>query len=144
MAVSLTGTPYLWGSKYPAKGGLDCSGLVTWCLSSVNAIPAQALPDATKLKRGAYFRTFWNADRLFRELEPTDVPQAGDVACYGKPTHCSHVMLCTGVGTGVIGASGGDQTTTSPEEAKRRGAAVKPYPSHLYRKDFIGFRKGPF
>jgi cell wall-associated NlpC family hydrolase len=148
VAVGLLGTPYHWNGKYPGTG-LDCSGLVTWCLSSVGAIPPTAYPDAAPLKRAAYFRSFYNCDRLWDELEPTDAPLAGDLAFYldagskKRGKRASHVMMCVGDGS-VIGASGGDSSTISAARAREQGAKVAAYSTHLYRKDFIGFRRSPF
>jgi murein DD-endopeptidase len=122
------GKPYVWGAKGP--DAFDCSGLVTWALKECGG------PD---------WRAFHNAQRLWDVLDVTHSPRAGDLAFYGKsPERVSHVTVCLGdVGCGVLGACGGDRTTTSVEIAKKRGAAVKKKRSHLYRSDFLGFRKNP-
>lgn len=165
MAVTLLGVPYLWWAKGEEYGGVyggkfetrpvrsvvggneapalafDCSGFVTWL---------------HKQATGADLRWTHNTDKLWNELPgahlATDgVPSRGtawavlpgDLAFYGggKPDDVSHVMLVLSVmpeGVMVLGASGGDSSTTSPKPRAR----VKLYSSHLYRRDFRGFRVG--
>lgn len=114
---------YLWNTDGPDT--FDCSGFVAWCLKMVGG------PDWAK--------TWWS-ERMWREL-PIVIgkPEAGDLALYGWPG-ISHVMICMADGC-VVGASGGDATTTSIELARHKNAFVKKHITHLYRRDFRGFRK---
>lgn len=136
-ALHLIGSPYLWGAKgwqrWTAGGvetlerqAFDCSGFYTHCLSAVG---------------GEDLRFSHNTDRLWAELAPIDVPRFGALAFYGGsgPADVSHVMLCVGGGL-VVGASGGDSSTTSLERAEAQDARVRVFETHAYRKDFRGFR----
>lgn len=124
LALKLVGTPYIWGGACPWVG-LDCSGFVVWVYQVFGILPsgdwtAQSLREH-----------FWGAvHQEVSEFRP------GDLVFYGVSTNSiSHVMLFLGGGL-VIGASGGDHTTTTREEACRRGAAVKVKPLN-YRHDFV-------
>lgn len=125
------GSPYLWGGRGQYVDGgtarcFDCSGLVVWALYNMGG------PD---LRWGV------NTDVLWNGLPAVDVPQFGDLVFYGgsAANDVSHVEVWLGDGA-VVGASGGDRTTTSVEEARRRGACVKVKANYLERKDFRGFR----
>jgi cell wall-associated NlpC family hydrolase len=140
------GAYYRWGAKgeeLPASAWqdveleppacrelYDCSGLAA-C-----AVLALGGPD---------WRATHTADRLFHELEPVPLLQAapGDLAFYGQPDRCSHVMFIVDHGQ-VFGASGGNASTLTLETAHRVGARVRHRSSHLYRPDFRGARKFPF
>lgn len=126
--------PYKWGGKLPALG-LDCSGLVTHALWKAGG------PD---------WRQTYNTDKLWNELVEPQMLRPGDICLYGGtgPADVSHVMVWLmdpgGAAGGIIvGACGGDSTTTSQTIALRQGARVKVHRSHLYRKDFRGFRSLP-
>ena len=133
------GALYVWNAdgemEQTPDGNLvptfDCSGFV---LSGFKAV---GLPDWTK--------TRWS-QRMFDTFEPTEEPQRGDLAFYGRDPHrVSHVVVCLGGKDGpIIGANGGDQNTINVAEAIRRNARVKRYHSPKYRADFQGFRKSPF
>lgn len=121
-------TPYRWDSKGPDR--FDCSGLVTWALSAVGAIPP-----ASRLNTNC--RVMWTT------LPPTEDPQPGDLCFYGAPDAPDHVMaLCEDKQT-VYGAAGGNSDTTTDEIAAKRGAAVQYRPLVRYRADFLGYRKAP-
>lgn len=129
-AVNLLGVLYRWGGKTPAKG-LDCSGLVTWCLARAGIIPA--LWSATH-----------NSQALARAFPPAHDPRPGDLAFYGSSwDRVTHVMLVVGDGR-VIGACGGGSTTLTPEDAMRIGASVKYRPRLEYRRDYLGCRRPPY
>lgn len=128
-ALGLTGTPYLWGGKNPAHGGLDCSGLVT------HSYFAAGGPD---------WRNDHNAESLFVHLEETEAPKAGTLCFYGPTGRATHVMVWLGACGLVFGATGGDHSTTSLDAARARDAKVKLKTSHLYRPDFLGWRNLPF
>lgn len=129
-ATAQLGTLYRWGGKTPA-GGLDCSGLVTHALSKAGVIPSA-------------WRLTHNSQRLADAFPVAESPQAGDLAFYGRAwSRVTHVMLVTGDGR-VIGACGGDSTTTTPADAMQRGAAVKYRPRLDYRRDYLGCRRPPY
>lgn len=111
------------------KSVYDCSGLVT-----------SSLYEATggKIDR----RATWNAQKLLQNCAIVDEPRPGDLAFYGPSSGLiTHVMVYMGTkGKEVVmGASGGDSTTTTPEKAAERDAKVKGYRTAKYRGDFICF-----
>lgn len=125
--------PYLWGGSVSPRLGLDCSGLV--CLG------ARQLSTPLPLGRP-------NTDGLWRELLAVETPEPGDLALYGhlNPTEdACHVMVVLEGGR-VAGMSGGDHTctTVSISLAKKPPACLQVKSSHLYRKDFMGYRRIPF
>lgn len=134
--IGFVNQPYIWPTPtnlYSGKGlpGAmykdchDCSGTVTDGLYQASGGTVD-------------WRALYNAQRLWETCIPTNNPTAGDLAFYGKgPQSISHVMVV--LAKGVVGASGGDHTTVTPELAHARGAMVKSYPNHLYRDDFVGF-----
>lgn len=121
------GKPYIWGANGP--DGFDCSGLVVYGLRQIGAIGK----DEDFSARG------------FFNLSPkTKIPLAGDLAFYGqKPDKVTHVVVIVD-GIRVVSASGGDSRTTSPEIARKMGAAVKLHSSVLYRSDFLGIGTNHF
>lgn len=134
-ALELIGTPYRWGGKDPASG-LDCSGFITYALWRATGIDLRATH---------------NTDRLWWEWQPAKHPRAGDVAFFGGsgPADVEHVMMVLPLDGDVtlpelmIGACGGDRTTTTLREAQRRGARVQVKQGAGYRSDFRGYRKVP-
>lgn len=120
------GTPYIWGSRDPAKG-LDCSGAVVWALRELGLEPKKY--DAT-------------AADLHKQSSTVILPQAGDLAFYGSILGgISHVMVYMGDGK-VIGASGGGPSTKTAADAKAKNAMVKVLPVN-YRSDFRGYGRLP-
>jgi len=124
LVLKLVGCPYIWGGGNPWTG-FDCSGFLVWVFQVFAQLPsgdwtAQELHDrfAAMLNRGEY------------------MVGLGDLVFYGAgPDRITHVML--GLGNGlVIGASGGGHTTTTIDEARRRGAQVKVKPI-TYRSDAV-------
>lgn len=140
------GSPYRWGGKGEAGAygpatysrTFDCSGLVTW------AYHASGGPD---------WRSTHNTDRLLEACTPVEPghEMPGDLAFYGTwdpPTtevhpDPSHVMVLAGASV-VVGACGGDSSTTTLEAAAARGAKVRARTSMDYRKDFLGVWRLPF
>lgn len=144
---------YIWGAKgeeLPASAWLDvglepppcrevfdCSGFAVGAMM------------AAKLVSSSWLHSH-NADRIFHTLSPVgfDGVAPADLAFWGRPAHvtgparATHVMLLNGDGT-VLGASGGNQSTTTLEIAHKAGACVRVRSSHQYRPDFLGFRKLP-
>lgn len=120
------GKPYVWGAKGP--DAFDCSGLVTWLLHELGVCD---------------WRAEHNAQRLYNELAKTEAPRPGDLVFYGSgPTHITHVMIHFGDGQ-VLGATGGNHTTDSVEEARKIGARVRFRPRHDYRPDRVGYAVSP-
>lgn len=117
-------TLYEWGGgHHPGSWGLDCSGLVIDCAA----------------RAGIDLRG-WDSHRMWTELPRVVEPQGGDLACYAP----RHVVIVEGYDSAtktasIIGANGGDSTSTSPERAAQQGAFVRREPSHLYRSGFLGF-----
>lgn len=123
---SVLGTPYIWGSRDPAKG-LDCSGAVVWSLRSLGLEPKSFNSTAAGMKKDSSYVL---------------IPQPGDLAFYGPFLgDVSHVMVYAGDGL-VIGASGGGPSTTTVAAAKAKNAAVKVLPVN-YRDDFRGYGRLP-
>lgn len=114
----------LKNAKYPKT--YDCSGLVTSSLFSATGID---------------FRATHNAQKLMEACGLVEKPVAGDLCFYGPSrTLITHVMVYTGdKHQKVVGSSGGDSRTISPEVAEKMDAKVKGYKTHLYRPDFIAF-----
>lgn len=110
------------GAKYPKT--YDCSGLITSCLYAATGIDRRAA---------------WNAQRLMQNCSLVTDPRPGDLCFYGPSRSLvTHVMMYAGKGK-ILGSSGGDSRTITPQIAQKVGAKVKTYKSHLYRKDFIAF-----
>ena len=135
-ALARLGTPYQWaGGHMGAWWGLDCSGLVL-----------QAMRDAGEQPFAGGEST---SNGWYHALPAVLDPRPGDLGFYGSsPDRATHVVMVTkfdpstGVAS-IVGSNGGDQSTTSPEIAKQQGAMVKEAPTHLFRKDFLGFGRMP-
>jgi hypothetical protein len=120
--------PYQWGGGHEhamADFGVDCSGLIIRCGQETGMVNASG----------------WGSQRMMAELPRTQAPQPGDVALY-SPRHVVMVESFdprTGIAT-IIGANGGDSSTTTPEIAAMQNAFVRREPTHLYRpRDFMWF-----
>lgn len=126
------GCLYKWGGKgelgEDGTPRYDCSGLVTCGLLYVRQ------PD---------WRQTHSAARLFDELKPTEKPAPMDLVFYGQPGHISHVVFHWSDGR-ILGACGGNQSTTTAEAARKAGACVKFKATQNYRPDFRGWRSLPF
>ena len=120
IALKFQGIPYIWGGASPS--GFDCSGFVIWILQVFGLLPAGD----------------WTAQGLSRSFDSTSSPLPGDLVFYGTDKdHIYHVMMYLGdntTGQLVIGASGGDHTTTDVREARKKNAMVKIKPID-YRSD---------
>lgn len=123
-AESFLGTPYKYGSNSHLDGGIDCSGFVIEVLKSVGEAPpidmsAQGLFD--------YFsngRATWN------------VHKAGSLVFFGQSaSDVRHVGIMVDEWR-MIEASGGDATTLTPEDARKKNAFVK--------MRLVSHRKDPF
>lgn len=117
-AISLVGTPYLWGQAPSGGddpiGGFDCSGLASELARAGGLVPwnyrksAQGLyDDFSKLYRSAPF------------------PQLGDFLFYGLAnSKIDHVAFALDPYT-IIESGGGDSTTLGPEIAAKQNAFVR-------------------
>lgn len=108
-ALSLSGTPYLWGGNGPA---FDCSGLCIELLRASGIGPPHDM----------------NAQQLFEHYKPKsmwDAKERGALAFYGQSTgQITHVgfMLSN---THIIEAGGGGHRVRSAEMAQANGAFVR-------------------
>lgn len=135
-ALARLGTPYQWAGGHMGEGwGLDCSGLIL-----------QAMRDAGEQPFAGGEST---SNGWYHALPLVSDPRPGDVAFYGSdPARATHIVMvtkfdpATGIAA-IVGSNGGDQSTTSPEIARRQGAMVKEADSHMFRKDFLGFGRMP-
>lgn len=125
------GCLYRWGGKgqHDSTGRpmYDCSGLVTCGLLAVGCDD---------------WRQTHGAARLYDDLAATAAPAPMDLAFYGRPGHVSHVVFVWGDGR-VLGACGGNESTTTEEIARSAGACVKFRTSIKYRPDLRGYRVLP-
>lgn len=125
LALKLQGCPYIWGGQDPWTG-MDCSGFVIWVLQTFHLLPAGD----------------WTAQGLYNNLVLTSKPITvvelgpGDLVFYGpRESAISHIMLGLAPNL-VVGASGGDHTTTTFEAARLKGAKVK-VKTPNYRNDLV-------
>ena len=148
------GLPYRWGGNVPDDGGLDCSGHLQWSYCRGGIEPYASLYPS-RLDRTA--RGLWDS---MPDVYPAAHVLPGDASFYGARDRAgnviaiSHVVLVTRVAPGgfveeVVGASRGRRGLVDPEEARKAGAVVRAFvagpsqPAHLYRADWIGFRRCP-
>lgn len=122
----------------PCRELWDCSGFVLGAMVFAKLVPPDWLHN-------------YYADRLFHSLEEISFAGVapGDLAFWGRPAEkgnprarSTHTMFLAGDGT-VVGACGGNESTLTLETAYRAAAKVRVRPSHLYRSDFLGFRRLP-
>lgn len=109
-ALAYLGTPYRWGGDDPS--GFDCSGFVVECLKSAGLLAEE--DDFT-------------ADGLMRKFESCQLPEPRPGALLlslDRNGAARHVVICLD-SQYQIGASGGDRTTASPDNAWEVNAFVK-------------------
>ncbi len=131
LCLKLVGCPYQWGGKNP-WAGFDCSGFAQWVLQVFDLARGEEL-DAQGL---------WD---LFFSVpyRSTDLLKPGDLVFYGGGEEAvTHVMVSL-TPLLVVGASGGNHTTLTLEDARKRGAMVKVKPN-TYRADLVGTAHVPF
>ncbi len=125
-ALSLCGTPYIWGGATP-NPGLDCSGCVQLILAAAGIDPpgdqtAQALYDALEA----------NSTHGLMNL--------GSLAFFGKSVRqISHIGFILDPYR-MVHAGGGDSTCTTPAAAAKKGAFVK-VTLIKYRSDLVATLK---
>jgi len=120
-AMSMLGTPYLYGGNSRLKG-LDCSGFVNECLRSVGIIENKD----------------YSAQMLYSELSTKDgyrsVLKRGSLLFFGPSRHkITHVGLALNSDL-MIESGGGDRNTTKFFDAVNRNAMVRIRP---IRKDLV-------
>ena len=125
LALKLVGCPYIWGGANPWTG-FDCSGFVVWIYQVFGL-----LPSGDWTAKGLY-------EHFLAQLPRYSRPSlGGDLVFYGRSREdISHVMLQLAPDL-VVGASGGDHTCLTVEDARRHGAQVKVKPLY-YRADLVG------
>lgn len=129
------GAPYIWGGRgetvWTEKGlhrhahgcnVFDCSGLIT-----------RALKEAG----GKDWRATHNADVLWRELEPVEKPEPGDLVFYGSLGRATHVEAVMPDGRYFGALNGGPHTLVANPSNARVRYRVKDRP------DRLGFRCNP-
>lgn len=153
-AVQLLETPYIWWAKGELAGRLVNGRFERWRVSDVGTVRAYdcaGFVTSLTYEFGAHdLRWTHNTDALWVQRPAIELGevQPGDLAFYGGKAEndVDHVMLVLSVihldrhpvQVLVVGASGGGRRTLTPTP----GAEVKVYASHLYRRDFRGFRRG--
>ena len=136
MALKYQGAPYIWGGKGMTCPGwtnrfnvpvFDCSGLVTTAMEEAG---------------GPNWRTTHNAQKMFNVLDEAGMPDTfGVLRFYGlDKDRVTHVAFSLGNGL-ILDAHGGGSSTTSLEEANKKGAKVQVH--FCNRRDLVGARKMP-
>lgn len=114
-ALRFVGVPYLYGGNNPLTGW-DCSAYICELLKSTGVIPWQVDLNAQGL-RETLLKT------KHESIFPTCVE--GSILFFGKSkTAITHTALALNQKI-MLEAGGGDSTTTSVQEAGRRGAFVR-------------------
>lgn len=121
-AMSLVGTPYIWGGK-KVLTGLDCSGFVQELLKSAGMDPPM------DQNAQAYYDHF-------ESMSTHNSMQAGALAFYGKDTRSIiHVAMLID-NYRVVESGGGGSHTLTRADAESSGACVRIRPIK-YRGDFL-------
>jgi len=121
--MQVIGKPYIFGGSGPQF--FDCSGLVQFALFKLKIGPPY---DMTAHGLYNYYRNY-SYELL---LDKRDL---GDLCFYGEANKITHCAICLNDDF-IIEARGGDETTNSIEEAKKRGAQVSVSPLNS-RKDLF-------
>lgn len=121
--MQFAGVPYIYMGNNPMTGW-DCSGMVCEWLKATGEIPYNADLSAQMI--------FDKYDRN----STSGIFTRGALAFYGEDVRkISHIGLLIN-SYQMLEAGGGDSTTKTIEEAKKRGAMTRVRMVH-YRKDFI-------
>jgi len=132
------GTPYIWAagtpaSQWPSPDGYDCSGFVQAALVRIGRL------DPSEPDRASQTLYDLSVSLNLGEQEP------GDLAFFGSSsTGIYHVVMVAEYAedsgySAVVGANGGDSTTTTPTE----GAEVQDEAASYCqgRSDFLGYKR---
>ncbi len=92
-ALSMRGTPYLWGGDTP--GGFDCSGLVLWAYAQAGR---SGIPHSSRMQVS-----------MGRRISVGELV-TGDLVAYGSPVH--HIGIYMGGGQYVYAPQTGDVVKT--------------------------------
>lgn len=104
--------PYLWGGKNELKG-LDCSGLVNSVMKKINHAPPEII------NAHAMF-DYYSSDGTRVLTRSADL---GDLVFFGNKAHIHHVAIALNNFL-MLEAAHGDETVTSIEIARQKGAQV--------------------
>lgn len=113
--------PYLWGGKDKAIG-LDCSGLVNCVMKEIDMAPPSVLS-----AQGMF--DFYSQKGMRVLSRSADV---GDLVFFGDKIHIHHVGIALNSFL-MLEAAHGDETVTSVEIAKQRGAYVTANPISRFK-----------
>ena len=117
--IAQLNNPYIWGGNSPLQDeGGDCSGSIRFALDEAQVIP-----------HGSDY-TSWQFADMFTE---TDAMREGVLVFFknGGASRINHVEMVLGWVDGewwTIGATGGDRSTRTLEDAQKRDARVKMHP----------------
>ena len=123
------GKPYIWGAQDP-QVGFDCSGLIVYALRQSGF----DIPDMTAQGLADHFHRC----RILGMGKPGELCFYGNGATdANKPVyHVMAVLTTWGQGMPIlVGSRGGIDTTTTPNEAYRRGAYVCTRTSRYWRSN---------
>jgi len=135
-ALAQLGKRYVLGDEGPDT--FDCSGLVqaAWAAGKAGRYGAD-WPACRTTAHGMY--------EACAPIPEGGWPEPGDAAFYGHDGHASHVVIVTavdpmGITREVVGASS-KLGRVAPFRARHFASGTRP--AHLYRRDFLGFRRMP-
>lgn len=119
-ALSLKGTPYVWGgANLKTQGGLDCSGFVYWCLKHIGRKVARQTTYSMNESNGY-------GKNLGSKLSSAK-PGCSLVGSWGGGDPESHVMIYLGKGRVVHAPQPGDVIKESPVKGYSISRILDPF-----------------